>query len=81
MKNSLQLVRSILTMQARTLASAEARDQVTEAAECVLAIGAVHHRLYEGGSITAADAGRYLRGLMIDMKAMLPNVGAHAPWT
>jgi two-component sensor histidine kinase len=74
-KNSLQLVHTILAMQVRTLTSSEAREQVTEAAARVLAIGAVHHRLYEGGSTAAADAGRYLRGLLTDMKAMLPDVG------
>jgi two-component sensor histidine kinase len=73
-KNSLQLVRAVLSMQARTLESPEARGSVEAAAGRVLAIAAVHHRLYEGGSVTAADAARYLRGLLDDMGGLLPGV-------
>jgi two-component sensor histidine kinase len=73
--NSLQLVHSSLTIQLATLDSTEARERVAEAAARVLAIGAVHRRLYQGGSPLAADAGQYMRGLLDDMKLLLPISG------
>lgn len=73
-KNSLQLVQSILTMQAKTLTNAEARDQVDEAANRIMTIAAVHHRLYAGGSVTVTDAAMYLTGLLTDMRGMLPDM-------
>jgi two-component sensor histidine kinase len=73
--NSLQLVHSTLSIQLRTLGNEEARAQVGEAASRVLAIAAVHRRLYQDGSTVAADARKYLRGLLDDMKALLPAAG------
>ena len=68
-KNSLQLVRTMLGLQARG-ASEETRAQLDNAAGRIMSIAAVHHRLYEGGSTTESDAGLYLRGLLDDMEAM-----------
>jgi two-component sensor histidine kinase len=70
-KNSLQLVRTILIMQARRLTNPEAKEQVEEAAGRVMTVAAVHQRLYDGGSIAATDAAQYLRGLLADMRGML----------
>jgi two-component sensor histidine kinase len=77
--NSLQLVQSILIMQARTLGSAEAKQQVEEAAVRIRAIGAVHRRLYEGGSVVATDALRYLHALVADMREMAPGADEGRP--
>ena len=73
-KNSLQLVQNILVMQARTLNSAEAREQVDKAAERIMTIAAVHHRLHAGGSIVATDAAQYLHGLLGDMRGVTLDV-------
>ncbi len=73
--NSLQLVHSALSIQTNTLDNAEARQQVREAAGRVLAIAAVHRRLYQSGSMITADAALYLRGLLEDMAALLPSSG------
>lgn len=73
--NSLQLVHATLSIQLKTLANEEARAQVAEAASRVLAIAAVHRRLYQAGSPDAADARTYMRGLLDDMKALLPFAG------
>lgn len=72
-KNSLQLVQIILSMQARRVADEQARQTIEEAAARVMTIASVHHRLYDGGSITATDAAHYLRGLLDDMKMLLPS--------
>ncbi|MFZ5782838.1 MAG: sensor histidine kinase [Pseudomonadota bacterium] len=73
--NSLQLVHSALVIQLRTLRDSEARTQVAQAAGRVLAIAAVHRRLYKGGSPVAADCGEYLRGLVDEMRELLPPSG------
>ncbi len=73
--NSLQLVHGALSIQTRILENREARQQVAEAASRVLAIAAVHKRLYRGGSVATADAASYLRGLLEDMAPLLSAAG------
>jgi two-component sensor histidine kinase len=72
-RNSLQLVRTILAMQARGMANEDARVQIEKASGRIMAIAAVHQRLYDGGAINAADAGDYLRGLLTDMRDLVPE--------
>lgn len=69
-KNSLQLVRALLQLQARS-ASDEARIQLEAAAGRVSTIGAVHRHLYEGGSATQTDAAAYLRALVADIHSVV----------
>ena len=71
-KNSLQLVRTLLQLQGRT-ATPEAREQLDEAAQRIMTIGAVHQRLYEGGSVEETDAATYLRALLSDMRGLLES--------
>ncbi len=71
-KNSLQLVRTLLQLQGRS-ASAETRAQLDEAAGRIMTIGTVHQRLYEGGSVAETDAAAYLGALIGDMRAMLAD--------
>jgi two-component sensor histidine kinase len=73
--NSLQIVHSTLSIQAKLLANTEARRQVEEAASRVLAIAAVHRRLYQAGSVITTDAAAYLRGLIEDMRLLLSASG------
>ncbi|MBV9786091.1 MAG: PAS domain-containing protein [Acidisphaera sp.] len=72
-KNSLQLVQTLLQLQARTLAEPEARLQLQEAAQRVLTIGAVHRRLYQGGSVVESNAASYLEGLLADLRTSLTD--------
>ncbi|MFM9859372.1 histidine kinase dimerization/phosphoacceptor domain -containing protein [Pseudoxanthobacter sp. M-2] len=72
-ENSLQLVRSILQLQARSQTSTEVRVQLEEAASRISAIGAVHHRLHAGGSVETADLPSYFDGLMGDVRQLLPG--------
>ena len=71
-KNSLQLVRTLLQLQGRS-ASAETRAQLDEAAGRIMTIGTVHQRLYEGGSVAETDAAAYLGALIGDMRVMLAD--------
>lgn len=72
-ENSLQLVRSILHLQARSQSSADIRVQLEEAASRVSAISAVHHRLHAGNSVETTDVPSYFEGLMEDVRQMLPG--------
>ncbi|MBK1659127.1 sensor histidine kinase [Paracraurococcus ruber] len=69
-KNSLQLVLSLLLLQARR-APPEAEAALRDAARRVGTVAAVHRRLYEEDPEGAADVGRYLAGLVEDLRASL----------
>jgi two-component sensor histidine kinase len=71
-KNSLQLVRTLLNLQARN-ASDEIRAELEKAAGRIMTISAVHQRLYNGDSVIQTDAAAYLRELVRDMQSMLSD--------
>ncbi len=71
-KNSLQLVRTLLQLQGRS-ASDETRARLEEAAGRIMTIGTVHQRLYEGGSVVETDAAAYLGALIADIRTMLAD--------
>ena len=73
-KNSLQLVQAMLRLQARVIPAEEGRHHLEEAAGRVLAIAAVHRRLYEGGSVRSGDAAQYLQALLGEMESLLPDL-------
>ena len=66
-KNSLQLVLSLLLLQARRT-SPETAAQLREAAGRVSTVAAVHRRLYEDDTQDGGDAGRYMAGLVEDLR-------------
>jgi two-component sensor histidine kinase len=72
--NSLQLGHSVLMLQALTYP--EAKAQLQEAAGRIMTIAAVHTRLYEGGSVVAADVGSYLRRLVTDIEGLFVSEAA-----
>jgi two-component sensor histidine kinase len=63
-KNSLQLVRNLLTLQARETESGTAREQLLASADRVLSIAAVHEHLYRGGEIGSVAVHDYLAALI-----------------
>jgi two-component sensor histidine kinase len=69
--NSLQLVRTLLTLQARLPSNEAAREQLEEAGRRIMTIGTVHKRLYQGPSLSASDGAIYLRGVLDDMAGLL----------
>jgi two-component sensor histidine kinase len=75
-KNSLQLVRALLQLQARS-ASDETRAQLEAAAGRIMTISAVHRHLYEGNSTAQTDAAAYLRALVGDIQAMVDTPENH----
>ncbi len=76
-KNSLQLVKTMLGLQARG-ATEQVRAELDVAAQRIMSIAAVHQRLYEGGSVAEADAAAYVRGLLSDMQPLLDDAGGRA---
>jgi two-component sensor histidine kinase/CHASE3 domain sensor protein len=68
-RNSLNLVHSLMSFQMRRTADAAARALLTEAANQVLVVARVHERLYKYGSMEAVELGDYLRDLCTDVAA------------
>ncbi len=75
-KNSLQLVTALLTIQARGADAPGVREQLLEAAGRVATIGAVHERLYQDGSGEEADAAAYLASLVEDLRRSMSDAAA-----
>lgn len=61
-KNSLQIVSSILHLQTAS-AGAEASVEIRNASARIMAIAAVHERLYKGGSVTTVSLDSFLKDL------------------
>jgi two-component sensor histidine kinase len=75
-RNSLQLVQTLLQLQSRNLRDPMARRTLEDAAQRVLTIAAVHKQLYVGRSVNEADLLPYLTGLLDDLHASLAGDGA-----
>ena len=58
--NSLQLISSLLSLQARRTADASVRDALGVAAHRIDAVGAVHKRLHQSDSLSSIDIAPYL---------------------
>ncbi len=65
-QNSLQLVSSFLSLQARASANPELQAALEEARRRLTAVALVHRRLYKGDKIDIVDAGRYVEELCAD---------------
>ncbi|ONH83785.1 hypothetical protein APZ41_007450 [Roseomonas mucosa] len=72
-RNSLQLVHTLLQLQAGHVNDGGARAHLAEAARRVLTVAAVHKRLYEGNDVTEADLATYLGGLLDDLRGSLSD--------
>jgi two-component sensor histidine kinase len=70
-KNSLQLVRGILSLQARTATNDEARTALNDAATRILTVADVHQHLYQGHSTTEVNVRQYLEDLGRDLNHSL----------
>ena len=74
--NSLQLVSSLVHMQASAVSDGEARQALRDTQARILAIMQVHRRLYTGEDVERVDMREYLRGLVTDLEHSLPASGA-----
>ena len=80
-KNNLQLVQTMLHLQARTMPEGEGKAHLQSAASRIMSIAAVHRRLHEEGAIERVELGSYLAGLMGDITASLAPNEASRPIT
>ncbi len=74
--NSLQLITSLLAIQARKSGDATVRDALLQASERVEAVAKVHGRLYSSADVTAVPMDDYLGGLLGEMERATIDRGA-----
>lgn len=72
-KNSLQLVSSMLRIQARQMPKSEAADILEEAQRRIAGIAAVHEQLYQASSIDQVDLAAFINGLCASLAANRPE--------
>lgn len=75
-KNSLQLVRGILSLQARSAVHPEAKSALNDAATRILTVADVHQHLYQGLSTAEVNIQQYLADLARDLSKSLLD---HSP--
>jgi two-component sensor histidine kinase len=72
-KNSLQLVASLLGLQATAAADPKVSQICQEAMGRITAIARVHERLYRSPDVTAVDLAAYLADICADLAALTPQ--------
>jgi PAS domain S-box-containing protein len=70
-KNSLQVISSLLSLQQRNLQDADARAAVAEAHARVSVVARLHEQLYSSGAHASVNYCHYAKGLAIDTLALL----------
>jgi two-component sensor histidine kinase len=73
--NSLQLISSLIEMQARRVPDEPARDMLRRAAERVEAVALVHRRLYTSQDVAFVDMDQYLEGLIDEFRRAVETDG------
>ena len=73
--NSLQLISSLIDLQARRVADPEAREMLRRAAERVEAVSLVHRRLYTSDDVSFVDMDQYLAGLIEEFRRAMESDG------
>ncbi len=76
-KNSLMIVASMLTLQAKDVEDATATAHIEEAAHRVAAVASAHDRLFQGSDIERLDLGKYIEGVCKDLDASVPRCVIH----
>ena len=77
-QNSLQLVSSFLSLQARNSKVMGFAEAVEEARRRISAVSLVHRRLYRGDSVGMIDVARYIEELCADLRASMGSEwGSH----
>ena len=77
--NSLQLITSLIEMQARRVADPAARLMLRQAAERVEAVTLVHRRLYTGDNVEFVEMDAYLAGLIDELERATQSADALHP--
>ena len=77
--NSLQLVSSLVHMQASAVPGEAAREALRDTQARIAAIMQVHRRLYTSEDVESVDMQEYLAGLSFELSQSLPDAGAARP--
>ncbi len=76
-KNSLQIVHTMLQLQARSVPPGGEKDRLNDAASRIMTVAAVHRQLHEEGAVEQVDLASYLRGLVSDLwRSLAPADGS-----
>ena len=78
-KNNLQLVHTMLQLQARAIPEGDGKLHLQDAASRIMSIAAVHRRLHEEGAVERVDLAQYLKGLLADIAQSLAPGDAGRP--
>lgn len=76
-KNSLMIVASMLTLQAKDVEDATATTHLEEASHRVAAVASAHDRLFQGSDIERLDLGKYIDSVCKDLDASVPRCVVH----
>jgi two-component sensor histidine kinase len=76
--NSLQLISSLIELQARRVEDGAARGMLRQAAERVEAVSLVHRRLYTSNDVEFVDMDAYLAGLVEELSRATATVDARS---
>jgi PAS domain S-box-containing protein len=74
-KNSLQFIASMITIEARSLESAEGKAALARVSRRILALGHLYSKLSQAGTFEAVDAATYLNELCRDLIASVYKDG------
>ena len=77
--NSLQLVSSLVHMQASAVKDESSREALRDTQARINAIMQIHRRLYTSEDVERVDMNEYLRGLVAELEQSLPQVKAGRP--
>jgi len=70
-KNSLQVVASVLQLQSTAVENTEVRARLAEASSRIMAVGRAYERLAYDGQLEKIDIGVYLRSVVTDLRATM----------
>lgn len=74
-KNGLQMVAGLLSLQSRFAADPEVAAQLEGAQRRVMTVARVHQRLYQSDEIGIVELGQYLRGMCDDLVRSMADAG------
>lgn len=78
-KNSLQLVSSLITLQGMSVSDPKAREVLGTVSERVSVVARIHERLYRAGATDRLDFGAFLRELSTDLVQSMARPDAVEP--
>jgi PAS domain S-box-containing protein len=73
LKNNMNTLRALLTIQARSTTTKEAADALTDAERRVQSMAVLYDKLYETGSVSSMPLDTYLGSLVDEVVSLFPN--------